>query len=615
MLTFVAKFKHVAAETGSRRWLTQIALVLLAGIAVYWNSLQAPFVMDDAAIGFIGPKSPLDILLHGTARRVVDVTFALNYALHGLRVFGYHLVNLAIHLSAALTLYFLVISAMAALRHSFPTGEEDSFAGRFVPLAATLLFVLHPLQTQAVTYTIQRYTCLATLLYLLTALLFVRARLAYDRYGAGTGTLLLAGGALTATVLALGSKQIAATLPLMLVVLELFLFRGRLINRRFFAACGTLSLLAALALLATWGGGSLRDAVFDLHHATSEDNITSRIAYLLTQTRVVAVYQRLLILPWGQSVFHDVTVSTSLLSLPVLASLALHGTVIAGAVVLFKRSGRKLLAGDQSRGKLLRLAALGIAWFYVALMVEASIFPITDLIFEHRVYLPSAGFFLATATGTAYALRNLRAAWLLLAVVCLILGGLTIARNQVWGDSLALWQDTTHKAPNRYLAWANLAGEYLTRNRPDLAVPAYVRAIELNPGLHVSIQSRMGEALQRLQFYDGRFTTGQEFIRPGPSEGISGQDYRNMGKLGSVLFNNLGLAYEYLREPEKARKSYRESLWATPDYDLAWYNLGLLAVSVGDGGQAATALRKLQRLNPELAKKLEDSTYKRQLKH
>jgi tetratricopeptide (TPR) repeat protein len=607
MVTFVAKIKHVAAETGSRPWPVQMALVLLAGIAAYWNSLQVPFVMDDAAISFLGPKNPLDILLHGTARRVVDVTFALNYRLHGLQVTGYHLVNLAIHLAAALTLYFLVISAMAALRHSFSTGEEDPLAGRFVPLAAALLFALHPLQTQAVTYTIQRYTCLATLFYLLTALLFVRARLAYDRHGAGTGTLLLAGGALTAAVLALGSKQIAATLPLMLVVLEIFLFRGRLINRRFFATCGALSLLAALALLATWGGGSLRDAVFDLHHATSEDNITSRSAYLLTQARVVAVYLRLLILPWGQSVFHDVAVSTSLLSLPVLAALALHGAIIAGAIILFRQSARKLPAGDTSRGELQRLAALGIAWFYVAMIVESSLFPITDIIFEHRVYLPSAGFFLTIAAGIAGLVRNRKAAWGLLTIICLALGGLTVARNRVWNDSLILWQDTTRKAPGRYLAWANLAGEYLARNRPDLAVPAYVRAIELNPGLHVSIQSRLGEALQRLQIYDGRFTTGQEYLRPGPSEGVGGQDYRNMGKLGSVLFNNLGLAHEYLREPEKARKSYREALWATPDYDLAWYNLGLLALSVGDGGQAATVLRELQRLNPELAKNLEDS--------
>ena len=535
-----------ATSGSSAPRLPAIALIVLAGIAAYLNSLQVPFVMDDWAIASIGQSDPASHLLHGSVRRVADATFAFNYRLHGLQVSGYHLVNLTVHLSAAVMLYFLAVSALDALRQSFPGSYDDrvesGFTERFVPLATALLFVLHPLQTQAVTYIIQRYTSLATLLYLLAALLFVRVRLLHDRGASLVCRLLPAGGCLAAGLLALGSKQIAATLPLMLVMLEAALFRGRLLGRRLGLVCVAGAGIVLLALLGTWGG-SLQDAAYDLHHATSEDNITSRSSYLLTQTRVVAIYLRLLVLPYGQSIFHDITVYRSLLSLPVLAAVALHGSIIAAAVVFFRRSGRDLTAGDRSRGELQRLAALGIAWFYIALIVESSIFPITDMVFEHRVYLPSAGFFLTAAAGTALLVGNRKAVWALLVAVSLLLGGLTIARNRTWNDTLALWQDTTAKAPGRYLAWANLAGVYLERGRPDQAVPAYVQAIELNPGLHVSIQARLGEALQRLGLYDGRFSTGQEYVRPGTAGGPGGLEYGNMPKMGadSVQQSGTGL--------------------------------------------------------------------------
>jgi hypothetical protein len=584
-----------------------IALVVLAGIAAYLNSLYVPFVMDDWAIASIGQRAPASHLLHGSARRVVDATFALNYRLHGLQVTGYHLVNLSVHLAASVTLYFLVVSALAALRSSFPGREagDNGFNKSFVPLATTLLFALHPLQTQAVTYIIQRYTSLATLLYLLAALLFVRARLLHDRGVPLTCKLLPVAGCLAAGLLALGSKQIAATFPLMLIVLEAVLFRGRLLGRRLVLVCVVGAGIVVLALLAVWDG-SVQDAAYDLHHATSEDNITSRSTYFLTQTRVVATYLRLLALPYGQSIFHDITVYRSLLSIPVLAALALHGSIIATAIVLLRLSGRNLTGGDICRGELQRLAALGITWFYVAMIVESSIIPITDMVFEHRVYLPSTGFFLCSSAAMAGLLQNRKAAWVLLTIICLTLGGLTFTRNRTWNDALALWQDTVHKAPGRYLAWANLAGVHLERKRPDLAVPAYVRAIELNPGLHVSIQARLGEALQSLMLYDGRFTTGQEYMHRGSAEGSGGQGYGNMPKMGATLFNNLGLAYEYLGNKARARDAYRNALWANPDYDLAWYNLGLLAKSTGDGGQAAIALRELKRLKSSMAGRLEN---------
>lgn len=582
-----------------------LALIALAGMVVYSNTFHVQFVLDDyAGISFHGPRDYLETLLHGSPRRVADLTIAINYRLHGMQVAGYHLVNLAIHLSASITLYFLINSALAALRQSSPHHDsadaETDFVDRFIPLAVALLFTLHPVQTQAVTYIIQRYTSLATLFYLLAALLFIRARLAHERSGSCTQTLLLGGGTLVAGLLALGSKQIAATLPLMLIALEIFLFRGRLISRRFFMGCAALFIIASGILLLAWHERSFDAIIAALHEVTAEDRYIGRTTYFLTQTRVVATYLRLLCLPIGQSLFYDYPVYKTLLSLPVIASLALHISLITAAGFLLRRSGRNLGTDSHRQAELQRLAALGIAWFYVAMIVESSIFPITDRIFEHRIYLPSSGFFLTVAAGTAYAVHSRRAAWALLTAACLALGGLTVARNQIWSDSLLLWQDTARKAPNKDLALANLAGEYMKLNMPEKALPLFVRSLELNPDFHARTKVSLGKALQYLNTDVLRYSTGEELASYGTGE-IT-RDDRN--RLESILYNNLGLAYEYLGEPLKARESYRAALRIDPAYDRAWYNLGLLSIQTRDQQQAANALIQLKKLKPYLADQL-----------
>jgi tetratricopeptide (TPR) repeat protein len=234
------------------------------------------------------------------------------------------------------------------------------------------------------------------------------------------------------------------------------------------------------------------------------------------------------------------------------------------------------------------------------MIVESSIFPITDIIFEHRVYLPSVGFFLAAAAGTAYLVRSRTVAWALLVTVCLALGGLTIARNNVWSDTLALWQDTARKAPNKDLALANLAGEYMKREMPEKALPLFVRALELKPDFQARTKVYLGKTLQYLNVDVARFTTGEELASYGKGE-LSSEDRI---RLDGITYNNLGLAHEYLGEPAKAREAYRAALRVSPDYDLAWYNLGLLSVRTGDRQQAATAIVQLKKIKPYLAEKL-----------
>ncbi len=573
----------------------------------YSNSFNVPFVLDDNySIQFFGASSIGELLLNGGARRVADVTFAVNYKLHGNDLPGYHITNLLIHLMAAFSLYHLVKSALTT-PGGLPHGEA-SFVARFIPLAATLLFVTHPLQTQAVTYTIQRYTSLATLFYLFSALAFVRFRIALEARHSSRITWLWAGITLVAASLAFGTKQIAATLPVMLMVLEYILFNGRLLNRRFFGICALILLAVPAFLLFQWYNGTLGDFLYDLRHATSDNQFMSRTVYFITQIRVVATYLRLLVLPVNQNLFYDYPTYKSLLDVQVLAALALH-LCLAGAALYMLRLARK------STGEVaicLRLAALGIIWFYLALAVESSIVPIRDVIFEHRVYLPSAGFFLAVSALTALMAHKWKLAnstiMTMLALCCLSLGITTYFRNQVWGDALTLWQDTARKSPNKGLVQASLAVEYLKMNMPDKALPLYLKAIELSPNIEFRVKIGLGTCMKALNLYNGRFSEGTEFILPGNGIYNSGElDYGRFNQWSAVIRNNEALVYEYYGQYGKALDAFVNAVWVNPGYDLAWYNLGLLSVRLGNWGKATEAFDHLKAINPSLAKRLEEN--------
>ncbi len=579
-----------------------VALIAIAGAVVYSNSFNVQFIMDDhPVISLYGPMELLEIILHGGMRRTADVTFSLNHHLHGTEVTGYHLVNLIIHNAAAITLYFFTGTSLGVLlANREQTPERSVFIERFMPLAVALLFVTHPVQTQAVTYIVQRYTSLATLFYLLSALFFIKFRLSRNEGDGPRRTGLLACACLISGILAVTSKQIAFTLPLMLIFLELFLFNGRMLNRTFYAVCGTLLFTVLAATLATWHDRPLADFLTSIDHATSEDNLTSRWTYFLTQTRVVAAYLGLLCLPVGQSIFHEVPEYTTLFSLPVICSMILHISLAAAAVVFYRISKRHLTIGNKNYGALLRITALGITWFYVSMLVESSIFPITDVMFEHRIYLPSAGFFLAVLSCLALIAERYRhltsAVWVLFVLVSITFGGMTLARNHIWSDSMRLWQDTATKAPNKDLVLTNLAGEYMKQNMHHKALPLFVKALETSPYYMTTTKVYLGLTLQYLDIDGSRFTTGEEIVNIRELKGRAELGKADEFKLQSVMYNNLGLAHEFLGNPTKSKEHYRSALKYNPDYDLAWFNLGLLAAAEGDKGLGISALTQLKRL-------------------
>jgi tetratricopeptide (TPR) repeat protein len=583
-----------------------IGILLFLGVASYANSLNTPLQLDDISTVRISIKFNLFNIQEFIAQRrwFADLTFFLNRQLHGERVLGYHLLNLAIHLSSACVIYLVARQAIEALKRTFHiTGDDERlpFLQLFIPLSTAALFVCHPVQTQAVTYISQRYTSLATLLYAGSLLAYLKARLLSADEAKKRHMWSWGAGAVVLAVLAMKSKEIALTLPLMAVMIEALLFRGRLLkNRLFLALCVGLILVIPLQLVFTYGAVSPENLLDKVQRAATETQIISRTDYLLTQFRVVATYLRLLILPINQNLDYDYPEYHSLFALPVLAALLLHITLVGLAMFLFFRSKRQLASGAPLTGICLRIASLGIFWFYLALSVESSLIPINDVIFEHRLYLPSVGFFMAATAGcagiAAQRQRYRTALWAATALLCLALAAGTLARNRVWSSELALWQDVLEKSPNKARARFAIGELYCRNLMPEKALPYLVRTLEIDPRRekHWMI---LNTAIMQLGRYKGRASAGMEYYVASAVK----VDPNHKSQWLALSYNNLGLAYEHLGNRYLARESYHKAVTVNPSLDLAWYNLSLLAANQKDTASVESSLEKLRTINPVLA--------------
>jgi tetratricopeptide (TPR) repeat protein len=448
----------------------QAVLIVLAVVLTYGHTLGVPFYLDDfssitenLALHDLGELG--QVLGFSTPRAVGFLTLAVNYELHGQEVAGYHLVNIAIHALAGLAVFAL----LGALLDS-PSARRSGVEGmEWLPLAVALLFVLHPLQTMAVTYVIQRLASLAALFYI--------ASLACYAWGRLRGRPLLYAGAALFGLLALFSKQNAATLPVAILLVELLFFR-RFEGRQRWA------LLAGAVLLAAAVVGLLQVGAID--RLTRETPDITRLDYLATQVQVLWQYLGTFFYPAGLRIEYDTPLQQGF-GLVTWLAVAGHLGLILLAFALWSRWP---------------LVAFGILFFYLAHSVESSIIPIRDLVFEHRMYLPMLG--LATAL-VALLFRLVQAAVLskaiagLVLATCLVaLGGVTLARNAVWQHPLALLKRDTELSPNSERAWTSYAKELMRRGRFNEALPALGTALNLGrteDGLEVSSETLVNAIL------------------------------------------------------------------------------------------------------------------------
>ncbi|WP_168205816.1 tetratricopeptide repeat protein [Geobacter sp. FeAm09] len=466
------------------------AILVLFALICYSNTFRVPFVFDDLdniennpvirSLGnFFANASGYEF--NGN-RYVGTLSFAFNYHFGGLDVVGYHIANLAIHIVTALLLYALLrLTFRTPFFAALPAGSQPA---ALIPFFAALLFVCHPLQTEAVTYIYQRVASLATLFYLAALVLHICWRLAYagGKAVASPQVLIPYLLSLLCALLAMKTKEIAFTLPLVALLYE-YCFFGKPSRR-------LLLLLAPLAVTML----VIPLTMVDLHRPAgailAEAGSATRPGgdplprwnYLLTQFSVIVTYLRLLVLPVHQNLDYDYPLTHSLLEPRAFLSLALLLAIIALALRLWRRSG-----ASPEAGPLPRLASFGILWFFITLAVESSLVPISDFIFEHRVYLPSAGFFMA-ATSLLFCgaarfgahLPAVRTIIVLLSLSALVLSAATYRRNMVWESVLSLWEDVKKKSPKKFRAHNEIGVYHAKQGRLDEAVQAFTAAVRLN---------------------------------------------------------------------------------------------------------------------------------------
>lgn len=456
-----------------------LLIILVSGFAVYSNSINVPFTFDDYPFLIDNPVIKSfdcfpnthkvfeyailqDIKNNLVLRPVAYFSFAVNYAIHGLNLFGYHLVNMLLHIGNAMLVYglfsqLMVTPAMTGDQKSGTLNEIDNVW--YFPLFAALLFACHPLQTQAVTYIIQRFVPLATCFYLASLVLYLQFRRAPTPVSRIAVYVL----SLVAAILAMESKEIAFTLPIIIALAEYIFFDGKIVSRvavlvPFFITMAIIpsKLMQLPSAVTAVNTENISDAINNINVGG-----ISSWDYLMTQFGVIITYLRLLFLPYGQNFDYDYPLQQHFFTAQVLLPLGLLLLIAGTGVYLLKRS-------RDNRFNL--LIAFGILWFFITLSVESSIVPIEDLIFEHRAYLPSIGFFIAVLAGVATLFHRLarqplahsKFASIILIVTVVGLAGATFARNRVWQDSVVFWNDVIRKSPKKARPYVNL-GEVLMR--------------------------------------------------------------------------------------------------------------------------------------------------------
>lgn len=587
--------------------LSHLLLILVLGTLAYANTFGVPFVLDDLESitrndiirdlgNYLPGGSGYDFLFR---RWVGYFTLALNYHAGGLDVGGYHLFNLVVHLSAALLLYVLL---RLTFRTPFLHGSQLAPRADTVALLGALFFLVHPVQTQAVTYTVQRLTSLCTLFYLLALVLYVAARLSLSP-PAQESTItpgltskrwrlpLLLGGSVLAALLAMHTKEIAFTLPIAALLYEGCFFRGAW-QPRALMLLPLLLTLAIIPVLVLTGGELSPDHVL-LQTRTD----IPRLHYLLTQLPVIVTYLRLLVLPIGQNLDYDYPLYTTFLTPPVFLSALLLTAIGALAGYLFLASRPGPAASRQPSDPALRLIAFGVAWFFLTLAVESSLVPLADVIFEHRLYLPSIGLFAALAVAVRLATRK-SAGWpggrlpiLAAALVIVILTVATWQRNQIWQSEIRLWQDVVKKSPGKARPWYNLGTHLTDAGRPKAAIRPLLKAVALDPQ-NAEAWHNLGRAYLLLDQVAKAITPLRNAVRIKP-------DMENGAVNLAAALIRTGNLQEAVPLLERVRQR-------SPDWAPVRFNLGITYAMLGNIPAAKGELAALNRLDPGQAPALAD---------
>ena len=450
-------------------WIINSLVFLLffsAIFLIYSSNLNGPFIFDDSRIQNNPQIHLTDLTFENLIRAgfesspktrpVAHISFALNYYFHGFNTRGYHLVNITIHVLTAILLYLFIKTTL-----NLPLLQSKYGEYALLPFAAALIWAVHPLQTQSVTYIIQRMNSMSSMFYILSLYLYVKGRIAKKIWHMWT----LFFSAFFAGLLALGSKETAATLPFFIFLYEWYFLQDldlSWLKKQFFPAL--ILLLCIVLLVFAYLGKSPIESIMGSYGAR-EFTLTQRI---LTEFRVVFFYISLLLFPHPSrlNLDHDFALSTG---------LATPITTIASAGFLLI-----LLVISISSARKHRLVSFCLLWFFGNLVIESSLISL-EIIFEHRNYLPSMMMVLLVLILIFPILKHSSVKVVFICIVMLLFSYWTFERNKVWNDKISLWSDCAAKSPGKARPHNNLGVALKKQGRVHEAIEHFKQTIDLDP--------------------------------------------------------------------------------------------------------------------------------------
>ncbi len=499
-----------------------IALLFLTAGA-YSNSFSVPFLFDDRTsilenyrlrqlwpgLGLFG-TSP-DMTPYG--RPLVEFSLAINWALSGEATWSYHLCNLALHLFSAFFLWRFASGIFARVPGIKPAWQE------WCALVAVALWMTHPLQTAAVTYTVQRAEIMMSLFYVLTLLCALKAA---HRQQSRRRVAMLSTFSGVACILGVLCKESIVTAPVAVMIMDAVILRsdlrGRWRRRVFLYAGLAVSWIVLAALMIRFP--RTRSVGF---YEIGPD----AFQYLLMQSEIILHYLRLVILPFGFSIDHDWRVPHSVKD--VWLTMLATGGLLGGALWLCQRRNA--------------YGFLGLMVF-VILAPTSSIIPIvTSVAAEHRMYLPSAFIAMIVVGASAWGLaaRGIKfcATLILPVAITLFLAVLTYQRNITFNTPSELWAEVVTRYPQSRRGWNNLGTSFMLEGRDAEALEAFQRALQLKSEFGPAL-ANVGSILAK----QGRFVEAEQF---------TARAVRAIGENPTVLIKHAAVLHALGRDDEALR--------------------------------------------------------------
>lgn len=544
--------------------------IVLAGIGclAYANSFQGVFMLDDYT-NIIEYKNAQNLswpwtFMQNVRRPLLYLSIAINYALGGQDTFGYHLFNLAVHVFAGLTLFGIIRRSWLAGQQSFPgMAREREAVG--VAFFVAALWLVHPLQTESVTYIIQRAESMMGLFYLLAFYLAIRFLITNKKFWA-----VLAG--LSAIMSGL-SKEVAVTIPLVILLYDRAYFspsfRSALSKHRWLY--GALSMLwpVMIFFLLTTQPEIIPTAGFAYQGLNWQN-------YAATQCSVVLYYVRLAWWPYPLVFDYDWPLADK--PLEIIVPLLVLWLMFSLSLSLYRRKPQ---------------AGFWALSFFIILLPSSSVVPLKDLAFEHRMYLSLISpLVLGVWGGKALVNRfcchpGRRGMFSLFLGIFLvvILGVMTFIRNKDYQSEMGMWRDVLTKRPLNARAHNNYGRFLADAGQKEIARDYYRRAIELSPR-YADAYLNLGSALIEEGKYKEAKHYTQQAIRLNPLDGIAYNNY------GAALLNE-----EHFKE---AIPYFEQALAVGFQEAGVYHNLGIAYAKIGEPYKAIDHIKQALRINPEL---------------